>query len=77
MSRHSQTPDSGQGAGRVRRGQAARAARYIRGWQWTGFQANEQLWDWLKLLLLPLIIPTVLLPAVKSRISRGATGRTK
>jgi hypothetical protein len=36
---------------------------YIRGWQWTGFRANEQLWDWLHLLLLPLVMPTILLPA--------------
>ncbi len=32
---------------------------YIRGWQWTGFQANEQLWDWLRLLLLPVVIGTL------------------
>ena len=32
---------------------------YIRGWQWTGFQSNEQLWDWLHLLLLPVVIGTL------------------
>lgn len=32
---------------------------YIRGWQWTGFPANNQLWDWLHLLLLPVIIGTI------------------
>ncbi|HTT55260.1 MAG TPA: hypothetical protein VMH35_28045 [Streptosporangiaceae bacterium] len=32
---------------------------YIRGWQWTGFQANQQLWDWLRLLLLPVVIGTL------------------
>jgi hypothetical protein len=26
------------------------------GWGWTGFQANGQLWDWLHLLLLPMVL---------------------
>jgi hypothetical protein len=30
-------------------------------WTWTGYQGNT-LWDWLQLLLLPLIVPTILLP---------------
>ena len=29
---------------------------YARGWNWTGFQGNGQLWDWLKLLLLPVAL---------------------
>ena len=32
---------------------------YLRGWHWTGFQANGQLWDWLKLLLLPVVLGTI------------------
>lgn len=32
---------------------------YIQGWQWTGFRANEQVWDWLKLLLLPVVAGTI------------------
>ncbi len=32
---------------------------YIRGWEWTGFRANEQLWDWLRLLLLPVVVGTI------------------
>jgi hypothetical protein len=32
---------------------------YIGGWSWTGFPANNQLWDWLNLLLLPVVIGTV------------------
>ncbi len=32
---------------------------YVYGWQWTGFQANEQLWDWLRLLLLPVVVGTM------------------
>jgi hypothetical protein len=35
---------------------------YLWGWTWTGFEGNT-LWDWLHLLLLPLAIPTLLLPA--------------
>jgi hypothetical protein len=35
---------------------------YVWGWTWTGFRGNT-LWDWLHLLLLPLAIPTILLPA--------------
>jgi hypothetical protein len=32
---------------------------YIRGWQWTGFRLNGQLWDWLTLLLLPVVLGTI------------------
>jgi hypothetical protein len=32
---------------------------YVQGWEWTGFRANEQLWDWLHLLLLPVVIGTI------------------
>jgi hypothetical protein len=32
---------------------------YVKGWQWTGFAGNDQLWDWLHLLLLPLVVGTV------------------
>jgi hypothetical protein len=32
---------------------------YARAWKWTGFQANGQLWDWLSLLLLPVVIGTI------------------
>jgi hypothetical protein len=27
-------------------------------WRWTGFEANDQVWDWLQLLLLPVAIGT-------------------
>jgi hypothetical protein len=43
---------------------------YVWGWAWTGFQGNT-LWDWLHLLLLPLAIPTILLPAALA-ITAGA-----
>lgn len=32
---------------------------YIQRWTWTGFQGNEQLWDWLHLLLLPVAVGTL------------------
>ena len=32
---------------------------YIQHWQWTGFPANEQLWDWFHLLLLPVVFGTL------------------
>jgi hypothetical protein len=32
------------------------AGGYGLGWQWTGFQDNSTLWDWLQLLVLPVVI---------------------
>ena len=32
---------------------------YLRGWSWTGFHDNNQLWDWLSLLLLPVALGTI------------------
>ncbi len=37
---------------------------YLGNWGWTGFRGNT-LWDWLHLLILPLLVPTVLVPALK------------
>jgi hypothetical protein len=36
-------------------------AGYLVPWDWTGFTGNTA-WDWIKLLLLPLLLPTVVLP---------------
>jgi hypothetical protein len=56
------------GNGKARKGAAYVAAAavvaalwggYIRGWQWTGFRVNGQLWDWLTLLLLPVVLGTI------------------
>ena len=56
------------GNGKARKGAAYLAAAalaaalwggYIRGWQWTGFRVNGQLWDWLTLLLLPVVLGTI------------------
>ncbi len=38
---------------------------YLGDWRWTGFHGNT-LWDWMHLLLLPLLIPIVVVPAVTS-----------
>ena len=43
-------------------------------WTWTGYQGNT-LWDWLQLLLLPLVFPTILLPALLKWISGNAAER--
>lgn len=40
-------------------------AGYVGDWDWTGFRGNK-LWDWLHLLLLPLLLPTVIVPAMRS-----------
>lgn len=47
---------------------------YAAGWQWTGYPGNT-LWDWLQLLLLPLVVPTVLLPALLNWITGDAAAR--
>jgi hypothetical protein len=52
---------------------------YVQHWQWTGFPGNEQLWDWLHLLLLPAAIASArLLPSILGRLRPayqwGATG---
>ena len=32
---------------------------YAGPWKWTGFEANGQVWDWLNLLLLPVVLGTI------------------
>jgi hypothetical protein len=36
---------------------------YTQGWDWTGFEGNT-LFDWLQLLVLPVVIPFIVIPAV-------------
>ena len=36
---------------------------------------NNQLWDWLNLLLAPLVVPTILLPALLKWVSGNAARR--
>jgi len=38
-------------------------------WAWTGFTGNT-LWNWLNLLFLPLLLPTVIVPALRPRMMR-------
>jgi hypothetical protein len=49
---------------------------YGANWSWTGYQGNT-LWDWLSLLLLPLVFPTILLPAILKWTSDNAEQRAK
>lgn len=32
---------------------------YVAKWSWTGFQSNNQLWDWMHLLILPVALGTL------------------
>lgn len=41
------------------------ACGYLVPWAWTGFTGNTA-WDWFKLLLLPVLVPTVFVPAVNA-----------
>jgi hypothetical protein len=43
------------------------AAGYLVPLAWTGFRGNT-VWDWIKLLLLPVLVPAVILPLVSERI---------
>jgi hypothetical protein len=45
-------------------------------WKWTGYPGNT-LWEWLQLLLLPIVFPTILLPAFLHWTSGGAAQRAK
>jgi hypothetical protein len=36
---------------------------YTQGWDWTGFEGNT-LFNWMRLLFLPIVIPIVVIPAV-------------
>jgi hypothetical protein len=47
---------------------------YLLRWSWTGYYGNT-LWDWLDLLLKPLVFPTILLPALLKWVSGNAARR--
>jgi uncharacterized membrane protein len=47
---------------------------YLGHWRWTGFTGNT-LWDWLHLLLLPLLLPIVIVPAVMPMATAGLESR--
>jgi hypothetical protein len=55
---------------------------YLLHWRWTGYAppkftgyAPHKLWDWLTLLLAPLVVPTILLPALLKWVSGNAARR--
>jgi hypothetical protein len=41
---------------------------YLVPWTWTGFRGNTA-WDWIRLLLVPVLVPTILLPALSQRVT--------
>jgi hypothetical protein len=43
---------------------------YAFGWSFTGFRGNT-LWDWLQLLLVPLVLPLILVPAAVAFLAEG------
>ena len=43
-------------------------AGYLARWRWTGFTGNTA-WDWLHLLLLPLLVPAVIVPLLRSVVA--------
>jgi hypothetical protein len=45
-------------------------------WAWTGYSGNT-LWDWFQLLLLPLVFPTILLPALLRWVTGNASERAR
>lgn len=49
-------------------------AGYLAHWRWTGFTGNT-VWDWLHLLLLPLLVPAVIIPMLRPVVSRRFSGQ--
>ncbi len=47
---------------------------YVGKWAWTGFSGNT-VWDWLHLLLLPLLLPAVVVPRLKPAAAEALTGK--
>jgi hypothetical protein len=47
---------------------------YLRPWTWTGFTGNT-LWDWIQLLAVPLLVPTVVVPAAVAYMAAGVEER--
>jgi hypothetical protein len=41
---------------------------YLAPWRWTGFTGNT-VWDWLHLLLLPLMVPVVIVPVLRPYVT--------
>lgn len=47
---------------------------YLARWAWTGFAGNT-VWDWLHLLLLPLLVPAVIVPVLRTVLAERFTDR--
>ncbi len=47
---------------------------YLVPWSWTGFVGNTA-WNWLQLLLLPVLVPTLLLPRLAPMAEQWITRR--
>jgi hypothetical protein len=51
-------------------------AGYLAKWRWTGFTGNT-VWDWLHLLLLPLLVPAVIVPALRPMVAERVRARAE
>ena len=49
---------------------------YAGKWSWTGYGGNDTLWDWLRLLLLPVMLATAPIWLTKGRSGTVGTGRS-
>jgi hypothetical protein len=49
---------------------------YSLGWNWIGYLGHS-LRDWLQLLLVPLVFPTILIPAMLKSVSGDVAGRVE
>ncbi len=47
---------------------------YLARWAWTGFAGNT-VWDWLHLLLLPLLVPAVIVPVLRTVLAERFSDR--
>lgn len=52
------------------------AAGYLVPWAWTGFTGNTA-WDWIKLLLLPVLLPIVVIPRLLRAFETWMTAGAK
>ena len=50
-------------------------AGYLAHWRWTGFVGNT-VWDWLHLLLLPLLVPAVIVPVLRTVLAERFSNRS-
>jgi hypothetical protein len=50
-------------------------AGYLAHWRWTGFTGNT-VWDWLHLLLLPLLVPAVIVPVLRPILAERFRGQS-